>query len=78
MGCLLGSAWKGGKPGPYSLTGSFTGLGRSYSKIVGLAKVLSTSNGNMIYVGSSNDFEMYSSTSKGAIQGYGYVFHAGK
>jgi len=31
----------------------------------------------MIYVGNSDDFEMYSSTSKGAMQGYGYVFHAG-
>lgn len=30
----------------------------------------------MIYVGNTNDFEMYSSTSKGAMQGYGYTFHA--
>jgi hypothetical protein len=26
----------------------------------------------------TTDFEMYSSTSKGAIQGYGYVYHASK
>ena len=32
----------------------------------------------MILVEDSTDFEFYSSTSKGAIQGYGYIFHAGK
>ncbi|RDW66715.1 rhamnogalacturonase A [Coleophoma crateriformis] len=35
-----------------------------------------TAGGNMIYVEHTTDFEMYSSTSKGAVQGYGYVFHA--
>jgi rhamnogalacturonan hydrolase len=34
-----------------------------------------TGGGNMIFVGSTSDFEMYSSTSKGAMQGYGYTFH---
>lgn len=32
----------------------------------------------MIFIEHTTDFEMYSSTSKGAMQGYGYVFHAGK
>ena len=32
----------------------------------------------MILIEHSTDFELYSSTSKGAIQGYGYTFHAGK
>jgi hypothetical protein len=29
-------------------------------------------------VSNSDDFELYSSTSKGAIQGYGYKFHTGE
>jgi rhamnogalacturonan hydrolase len=32
----------------------------------------------MIFIEHTTDFEFYSSTSAGAIQGYGYVFHAGK
>jgi len=36
-----------------------------------------TDGGNMIVIDKGSDFEMYSSTSKGAIQAYGYVFHAG-
>ena len=31
----------------------------------------------MIVIDKGSDFEFYSSTSKGAIQAYGYVFHAG-
>jgi rhamnogalacturonan hydrolase len=31
----------------------------------------------MIAINGGSDFELYSSTSKGAIQGYGYVFHTG-
>jgi rhamnogalacturonan hydrolase len=34
-----------------------------------------TAAGSMIFIEHSTDFELYSSTSKGAIQGYGYVFH---
>jgi rhamnogalacturonan hydrolase len=34
-----------------------------------------TAAGTMIFVEHTTDFEMYSSTSKGAVQGYGYVFH---
>ena len=34
-----------------------------------------TGAGNMIFVEHTTDFEMYSSTSKGAVQGYGYEFH---
>jgi len=30
----------------------------------------------MIFIEHTTDFEFYSSTSKGAVQGYGYVFHA--
>jgi len=32
----------------------------------------------MIFVEHTTDFEFFSSTSAGAMQGYGYVFHAGK
>ncbi|TVY36187.1 Rhamnogalacturonase A [Lachnellula occidentalis] len=35
-----------------------------------------TASGNMIYVEHTTDFEFFSSTSAGAMQGYGYVFHA--
>ncbi|KAL1878126.1 hypothetical protein VTK73DRAFT_8006 [Phialemonium thermophilum] len=38
-----------------------------------------TAGGHMIFIEKAKDFEFYSSTSKGAIQGYGYEFHrAGK
>lgn len=32
-------------------------------------------DGNMIFIERTTDFEFYSATSKGAIQGYGYEFH---
>ncbi len=32
----------------------------------------------MIYIEKTKDVEFYSSTSKGAIQGYGYEFHRGE
>ena len=35
-----------------------------------------TAGGHMIIVENTNDFEFFSRTSKGAMQGYGYVFHA--
>ncbi|KAI9685136.1 MAG: hypothetical protein M1822_004723 [Bathelium mastoideum] len=35
-----------------------------------------TAGGNMIYIEHTTDFELFSSTSKGAFQGLGYVFHA--
>jgi rhamnogalacturonan hydrolase len=34
-----------------------------------------TAGGNMIMIEHSNDFELFSSTGAGAIQGYGYQFH---
>jgi len=34
-----------------------------------------TAGGNMIFIEHGKDFEMFSSTSKGAIQGHGYEFH---
>jgi len=35
-----------------------------------------TAGGNMIYIEHSTDFELYSSNGRGAMQGYGYVFHS--
>ena len=35
-----------------------------------------TAGGNMIFIEHTTDFEIFSSTSKGAFQGLGYVFHA--
>jgi len=34
-----------------------------------------TAGGNMIFIEHGNDFELFSSTGKGVIQGYGYEFH---
>lgn len=34
-----------------------------------------TDSGNMFAIENTSDFEFYSATSKGAIQGYGYEFH---
>jgi rhamnogalacturonan hydrolase len=34
-----------------------------------------TAGGHMIVVENTDDFELYSSNSKGAVQGYGYTFH---
>ncbi|KAK7429481.1 hypothetical protein QQZ08_004073 [Neonectria magnoliae] len=36
---------------------------------------IGTDGGNMLFFQHMNDFELYSSNSKGAIQGYGYEFH---
>ncbi|EPQ52649.1 Rhamnogalacturonase A [Gloeophyllum trabeum ATCC 11539] len=35
-----------------------------------------TAGGNMIFIEHSTDFELFSSTSKGGVQGNGYTFHA--
>jgi rhamnogalacturonan hydrolase len=34
-----------------------------------------TAGGNMIYIEHATDFELFSSTSKGAVQGSGYLYH---
>lgn len=59
---------------------SFTALGMASSQErVSLANDLTrTDSGNMIMIEHTTDFEMYSSTSAGAIQGYGYEFHSGR
>lgn len=42
----------------------------------GILSRTGTAGGNMFMIEHSTDFELFSSTSKGAIQGNGYVFHA--
>jgi len=37
--------------------------------------VFRTGGGNMFMIEHTTDFELYSSASEGAIQGYGYTFH---
>ncbi|KAE8445116.1 hypothetical protein EG329_013718 [Mollisiaceae sp. DMI_Dod_QoI] len=65
-------------PGDYGMSTwvSLTG-GKSWAlQLDGVIYRVGTAGGHMIFVGSTNDFELYSNTSKGAIQGYGYTFHA--
>ncbi|GAQ42763.1 rhamnogalacturonase [Aspergillus niger] len=45
-------------------------------QIDGIIYRTGTDGGNMIYIEHSNDFELFSSTSEGAMQGLGYEFHA--
>ncbi|ORY57786.1 RGase A [Pseudomassariella vexata] len=67
-------------PGDYGMStwASLTGGSSWALQIDGIIYRVGTASGNMIYVGETSDFEMYSSTSKGAIQGHGYIFHANK
>ncbi|KAI9739637.1 MAG: hypothetical protein M1834_006355 [Cirrosporium novae-zelandiae] len=50
--------------------GSATGI-----QLDGIIYRTGTSSGNMIFIEHTTDFELYSTTSEGAVQGYGYVFH---
>ena len=58
------------------LRGQYIGLGMFWSNRIRLRtnKFFRTASGNMIYIEHTTDFEFYSATSKGAIQGYGYQF----
>ena len=47
-------------------------------QVDGIIYRVGTAGGNMIFIEHTTDFEIYSSTSKAAMQGYGYVFQAGK
>lgn len=41
----------------------------------GIVTRTGTAEGNMIFIEHTSDFELFSTTSKGAIQGHGYEFH---
>ncbi|KAL2812150.1 pectin lyase fold/virulence factor [Aspergillus granulosus] len=86
IGPALQSAWddcaSGGviyiPPGDYAFETWVTLSGGSACAIQldGILYRTGTDGGNMIMIKHSSDFEFFSSTSKGAIQGYGYKFHA--
>lgn len=80
MACLHGLLWQAEKLGLCRWMGSSIGLGARILKPFSMfADVrIRTTHGNMFMIKQSDDFEMYSSTSKGAIQGYGYEFHKSK
>ncbi|KAF4998786.1 hypothetical protein FDECE_11714 [Fusarium decemcellulare] len=44
-------------------------------RLDGIIYRIGTDGGNMLFFQHMEDFELYSSTSKGAVQGYGYEFH---
>ncbi|KAI9650728.1 hypothetical protein NHQ30_000752 [Ciborinia camelliae] len=64
-------------PGDYGMTTWVTLSGGSAwaLKLDGIIYRVNGGLGNMIMIEHTTDFEMYSSTSKGAIQGYGYEYH---
>ncbi|KAL3494341.1 pectin lyase fold/virulence factor [Aspergillus germanicus] len=86
IGSALQSAWddcsSGGviyiPPGDYAMETWVTLSGGNACAIQldGIIYRTGTDGGNMIMIKHSSDFEFFSSTSKGAIQGYGYEFHA--
>lgn len=63
--------------GNYALATWVTLNGGSWAlQLDGIINRTGSSGGTMITVENSNDFELFSSTGKGAIQGNGYVYHA--
>ncbi|PQE28691.1 rhamnogalacturonase a protein [Rutstroemia sp. NJR-2017a WRK4] len=78
----IASAWAAcinGGEGSYGLANWVTltgGTGVSIN-LEGTIYRTGTASGNMIFIEHTTDFEFYSGNSKGAIQGYGYVFHSG-
>ncbi|KAJ6019920.1 hypothetical protein N7499_003779 [Penicillium canescens] len=85
IGSALNSAWvacrDGGvvyiPPGDYAFS-SWVTLSSGKNTAIQLDGILyrtGTDDGNMIMVNHTTNFEMFSSTSKGAIQGLGYEFH---
>ncbi|KAM0155045.1 hypothetical protein ACHAQE_006947 [Botrytis cinerea] len=64
-------------PGDYGMSTWITLSGGSAwaLKLDGIIYRTGSDDGNMIMIKHTTDFEMYSSTSAGAIQGYGYEFH---
>ena len=65
-------------PGDYALNTwvDLTGGSSCAINIDGILYRTGTDGGNMIYIEHTTDFELLSSTSAGAVQGFGYVFHA--
>ncbi|OJJ08632.1 hypothetical protein ASPVEDRAFT_57663 [Aspergillus versicolor CBS 583.65] len=86
IGPALSSAWEecssGGvvyiPPGDYAISTwvKLSGCEACAIQLDGIIYRTGSDGGNMIMIEHSSDFEFFSSTSKGAIQGYGYEFHA--
>lgn len=86
IGPALSSAWdecsSGGvvyiPPGDYAISTwvKLSGCKACAIQLDGIIYRTGSDGGNMIMIEHSSDFELFSSTSKGAIQGYGYEFHA--
>ena len=85
VGVAITSAWADCKnggvvyipPGDYAFK-SWVTLSGGNSCAIQLDGILyrtGTAGGNMIMVEHTTDFEMFSSTSRGAVQGYGYEYH---
>ncbi|KAJ5751959.1 hypothetical protein N7520_008876 [Penicillium odoratum] len=85
IGPAISSAWDDCKnggvvyipPGDYALDSwvDLTGGSSCAINIDGILYRTGTDGGNMIYIEHTSDFELLSSTSKGAVQGFGYEYH---
>jgi rhamnogalacturonan hydrolase len=85
IGPAISSAWDDCKdggliyipPGDYSLDSwvRVTGGSSCAIQIDGILYRTGTDGGNMIWIEHTTDFELFSSISRGAVQGYGYEFH---
>ncbi|KAL4897484.1 pectin lyase fold/virulence factor [Aspergillus ambiguus] len=86
VGTALQSAWEacadGGvvyfPPGDYAMDTwvTLTGGKAVAIQLDGIIYRTGSDGGNMIMIEHTSDFELFSSTSRGAIQGFGYEFHA--
>jgi rhamnogalacturonan hydrolase len=85
IGPAIRSAWNACKSGGvvyipsgnYAL-GSWVTLSGGQSTAIRMDGIIyrtGTSGGNMIFIEHTSDFELFSATSKGAVQGLGYEFH---
>ncbi|CAG7986486.1 unnamed protein product [Penicillium salamii] len=85
VGAAITSAWADCKDGGvvYIPSGDYafeswvrlTGGSSCAIQLDGILYRTGTEGGNMIMIEHTKDFELFSSTSKGAVQGYGYEYH---
>lgn len=85
IGPAITSAWDACKtngvvyipPGDYALDTwvTLTGGSSTAIRMDGIIYRTGTDGGNMIFIEHTTDFELFSSTSEGAVQGWGYEFH---
>ena len=86
VGTAISSAWDACKDGGvvYIPSGAYaldtwvrlTGGSSCAIRLDGTIYRTGTDGGNMIYIEHTSDFELFSGTSKGAVQGFGYKYHA--